>query len=252
MHGGIDGFSRKVLWLKAGPSNNDPRYIANFYINFIKKNRRIPAIIRSDAGTENVIMRDLQIALRLDHGDRMSGRKSFLVGPTTANQRIERLWGTLNMHFTQFWRNVFAEMRDTGILNNHNHIDIECIRYCFLPIIQSQLQDCITSWNSHTVRAQRRNQLLTLPGKPDILYYQPELFGKVDQSFPLPCTDQAISELENMFTERFPFRGCFANFIEVVNLLTGLPPDFTPVPHTVWVALDFFSVLITVCDFFDT
>ncbi|CAC5383264.1 unnamed protein product [Mytilus coruscus] len=55
IHGGIDGFSRKVLWLKAGPSNNDPRYIANFYINFIKENCRIPAIIRSDAGTENVI-----------------------------------------------------------------------------------------------------------------------------------------------------------------------------------------------------
>ena len=118
IHGAVDGFSRKVLWLEAGPSNNNPRYIVRFYMDFVKEYRFVPKIVRSDAGTENVIMRDLQIAMRMDHRDDMSGRKSFMIGRSTANQRIARLWGTLNTQFTQFWRNFFVEMCDSGIFSN--------------------------------------------------------------------------------------------------------------------------------------
>lgn len=251
IHGAVDGFSRKVLWLKAGPSNNDPRYIAHFYMNFIKNSGRVPKIIRSDAGTENVIMRDLHIALRMDHGDDMSGRKSFLTGRSTANQRIERLWGVLNIHFTQFWRNFFAEMRDSAIFNDSNLVHIECIRYCFLPVIQTQLNSFMESWNSHSVRAQRQNQLLTPTGKPDVLYFQPELFETIDNSLPLPCTYQALDELTHEFTKSFPFRGCSEDFINIVSFLTNLTPNETPAPQTFHDAFRLFCALLTVCDYLD-
>ncbi|CAG2242609.1 unnamed protein product [Mytilus edulis] len=55
IHGAIDGYSRRILWLKAGCSNNNPRYIAKFYIDFVKELRRVPRAIRADAGTENVL-----------------------------------------------------------------------------------------------------------------------------------------------------------------------------------------------------
>jgi hypothetical protein len=70
IHGAVDGFSRRILWLKAGPSNKNPRIIA---------------------GIENVIMKDIQITLRSFNSDSMKGLNSVSIGRSTANQRIEML-----------------------------------------------------------------------------------------------------------------------------------------------------------------
>ncbi|VDI39125.1 Hypothetical predicted protein [Mytilus galloprovincialis] len=102
IHGAIDGYSRKLLWLVASPSNNNPRYVGYWYLNWIKERKMLPRVVRSDAGTENVIMRDLQRSLRHNQNDEMSGQNSFLVGRSVANKRIERLWGTLKTSFIQF------------------------------------------------------------------------------------------------------------------------------------------------------
>ncbi|OWF39875.1 hypothetical protein KP79_PYT11247 [Mizuhopecten yessoensis] len=86
IHGAIDGFSRKILWLKAGPSNNNPRVIARYCIACLKEMNDIPRMVRSDAGSENVIIRDIQVALRSFHHGNMSDENSFTVGRSTANQ----------------------------------------------------------------------------------------------------------------------------------------------------------------------
>ena len=38
IHGGIDGFSRKLLWLHVDQTNNDPWYIAKYYMDYVKRN----------------------------------------------------------------------------------------------------------------------------------------------------------------------------------------------------------------------
>lgn len=139
IHGAIDGYSRKMLWSTASRSNNNPRFIAYWFLSWIRKIKRIPRAIRSDAGTENVLMRDLQRALRHDHNDNMSGRNSFLIGRSVANQRIERFWGTLKTNFTHYWRNHFRDLQDTGVLDVSSPIHIECVRFCYLSIVQHQL-----------------------------------------------------------------------------------------------------------------
>ena len=35
IHRCMDGYSRKIIWLKASPSNNDPQIIADIYIKCI-------------------------------------------------------------------------------------------------------------------------------------------------------------------------------------------------------------------------
>lgn len=70
IQGAIDGHSRKVLWLQ----NNFPKRVVRYHLNYIKTIRHVPIIFRADLGTENCVIRDLQIALRYNHGDLISGR----------------------------------------------------------------------------------------------------------------------------------------------------------------------------------
>ena len=41
IHGCIDGFSRKILWCHVDATNNDPRYIAKYYYDFVKFSKGI-------------------------------------------------------------------------------------------------------------------------------------------------------------------------------------------------------------------
>ena len=42
IHGGIDGFSRKILWLKVSTTNNDPLVVANYFLQFLMRYRMAP------------------------------------------------------------------------------------------------------------------------------------------------------------------------------------------------------------------
>lgn len=54
IHGCIDGFSRKVMWLNVGTSNKNPKSVAHHYLQTIEKLKLLPTLLRSDRGTENV------------------------------------------------------------------------------------------------------------------------------------------------------------------------------------------------------
>lgn len=169
IHGAIDGYSRKLLWLKAGPSNNNPYYVARFFVDHISARDRFPRCIRMDAGTENVVIRDLQTAL---FACLRETAPPFLVGRSSANQIIERFWGSLRISCTDFWMNYFKDMRDAGILNDSDPLHIECIRFCYLPLIETQLDIFRQTWNVHRIRQQHSSDVPS--GVPNVLYYQPE------------------------------------------------------------------------------
>ena len=53
IHGAIDGYSRRILWLRVMCTNNDPQVIAGFYIQCIKQIRgegggSVPRVLRGD------------------------------------------------------------------------------------------------------------------------------------------------------------------------------------------------------------
>lgn len=249
IHGAIDGFSRKILWLHAGPSNNNPRYIAKYFLDFIKERRCLPRAIRSDHGTENVLIRDLQMALRFNHNDDMSGLRSFLFGRSTANQRIERLWRNLSESVTNFWKNTLRDMCDAGDFSPSNPLHIECVRFCFLPLIQSQLQTFMDIWNTHRIRPQRRLEE-TPAGIPNVLYYQPQMYNCADYSFALPCNLQSIDALSRDYSDDMPIRGCSDDFLEFIRFLTNQPPQDTLLPRNMEKAIEIFFTLIYACDMF--
>lgn len=118
-------FSRRLLWMSVLPSNNNPKYVAQLYIDFVKEMKGnsqqcynrcfspvhltywilmappfritppprllmyftgVPRCIRADRGTENVLVADIQRAFRSLHEDDMFGERSFLFGKSTTNQ----------------------------------------------------------------------------------------------------------------------------------------------------------------------
>lgn len=112
IHGAIDGYSRRIMWLEVGASNNDPKCIAYYYLNTIKKMKCAPRVIRGDCGTENSNISFLQLLLRYNHRDSLAGMKSFMYGKSTSNQRIEAWWSYLRRQGVHWWINKLNDLRD--------------------------------------------------------------------------------------------------------------------------------------------
>lgn len=60
VHGASDGISRKIIWLTASHTNKNPRHVALNFVEFLRQSKRVPRLVRSDAGTKNVIIRSIQ------------------------------------------------------------------------------------------------------------------------------------------------------------------------------------------------
>ena len=92
IHGAIDGYSRKIIWLEVATTNNDPSVVGSYFLNSIKTLNLLPRCIRGDRGSENTTVCGIQRFLRRADRDSVSGIKSFIYGPSTSNQRIEAWW----------------------------------------------------------------------------------------------------------------------------------------------------------------
>lgn len=53
IHGAIDGFSRRILWLEVASSNSDPAVIGSYFLNCVKQLHGCPPNARTDPDTEN-------------------------------------------------------------------------------------------------------------------------------------------------------------------------------------------------------
>ena len=138
INGCIDGFSRNIVWLEASTTNSDPKVVAYYYIQAVKRKAGCPRRIRSDMGTENTYIEQMQIFLRRNHQDEMSGPKSFLYGKSTHNQRIEWFWGCLRKKVGQFWMDLFQGLSNDTVDTSFcgSFLDKSLVQFCFIKLIQ--------------------------------------------------------------------------------------------------------------------
>jgi hypothetical protein len=242
IHGAIDGFSRRIIWLKAGFTNSDPRYIAGLYMDHVLNTMSVPRQVRHDAGTENGILVDLHIALRSSHQDSIEGLPVHLSGRSTANQRIEMFWGILNRAVIFYWRSLFRDMRDEGILCNADPIHLECVRFCFMRVIQDSLDMFRTTWNGHRIRRQRNTE--SLSGKPNVLYFQPQLYHAHDYARSVLYHREDVRQVASVHTLRYPELGCSGEFVQIMAIISGFNPDELVQPRTRQQALELFAAVI--------
>ena len=177
IHGCIDGFSRRILWLEIVKSNNDPHVVGKLFIKCVKEMQFCPTLLRTDRGTENGIMATIQCFLRRNHTDSLSELKAHRYGSSHTNQRVEAWWATLRKSWSSWWMNFFKDLIARGLLDTSNVLHLQCLWFCFYPIMQEALNEIRESWNCHYVRKSRHD---TVPGRPNELFFLPESVGAED------------------------------------------------------------------------
>ncbi len=167
IHGCIDGFSRKVIWLCVTRSNNSPNNIAAYYLDAVEEHGGCPVNLRTDPGTENGTMAGIQAFFTNDED-------SHRYVPSTRNQRIEAWWSALRKAYTGWWIHFFKDISDSGIVDLTSQYEKECLWFCFSNHLQAGLDEIKDHWNTHYIRGSRHE---TVKGRPDSLYYLPENHG---------------------------------------------------------------------------
>lgn len=190
IHGCIDGFSRKIMWLEVGPSNKLPDVIAQYYLNAVSK-YGCPRNVKADDGTEHALIEPIHVALRMIDSDENTALNSFSITTSPQNQRIEAYWSILQRDRIGWWKNFFQDLVDLDMFNCDSVI-IECIRFCFLPLIRKELNSVKNDWNCHII-SKSRNQ--GPRGRPDTMYYLPHLFDTQDFKVNVPREDFADIEM---------------------------------------------------------
>ncbi|XP_028409540.1 uncharacterized protein LOC114532161 [Dendronephthya gigantea] len=215
IHGALDGYSRRVLWLEVGPSNNDPRIVGQYYLNYIRQIGGAPRIVRSDYGTENVHIAAMQRFFRSSANDSFSGDKSFMYGKSTSNQRIEAWWSQLRRAGANWWINYFKDLRDTGVYREGQIIDEECLKFCYYNIIKDELYKIASHWNVHCIRPSSNAE--SPSGRPDTLYFLPEVNETRD--YTTRAFDADINVAEEMCCVQNPPNGCEHEFNELATII---------------------------------
>ena len=190
IHGCIDGFSRKLIWLNFVPSNNDPFVIARLYLNQVINLGGCPKRVRSDRGSENIVVAAIQCFFRRHGSGPFSSLDAHIYGTSTGNQHQEAWWSFYRRSRSTWIINFFKDMVEAGELDTSDDLQKVCLRHCFGPLLQKDLDIVKTHWNTHYIR---KSHCETQAGRPDELYCLADMFNKENQL--CLCDEKDIEEM---------------------------------------------------------
>ena len=153
IHGGIDGFSRTVVFLRCA-DNNRASTVLTAFTNAVQ-NHGLPERIRTYLGGENVDTWRYMV-------EQHASMNVVVTGSSTHNERIERLWRDVFRCVGSLYRDTFCMLEEESHLNPLNEIDLYCLLYVFIPRINSTLDGFVESWNNHALSTENNltpNQL---------------------------------------------------------------------------------------------
>ena len=145
---------------------------------------------------------------------------SFIAGPSTHNQRIERLWREVYRCVCHINYYTFYAMETSGPLNVEDPIHLFTLHTIFIPRINKALEDFSEAFNNHSVSTEgnwtpyqmwmngmmhRNNPLAhgALDGEPDDL----ELYG-YDPEGPSP-----LDETNNVVVEPIALNNFMESYV---------------------------------------
>ena len=147
IYGGLDGFSRMIVYLKCSTNNKSATVMNEFY--HATTQYGVPSRVRSDKGGENILVCHFMVSVR------GVGRRSHIAGCSTRNQRIERLWRDVFRCVASTYHALFHAMEAVGVLDPDNEIDLFALHCLYLPRINNSLEEFTKAWNKHPLRTEQ-------------------------------------------------------------------------------------------------
>lgn len=217
IHGCIDGFSRKILWLRVVKSNNNPLTVASIYLDVVKEFGYFPYCVRTDCGSENNILAAAQCFFHRDNDNEMP----HMFGSSHHNQRIEAWWSQFRRLKSNAIINMFKDLVNSGLYNCGSEFERAVARYCFGPLIQSELDACKEEWNCHYIR---KSEYSAINGRPDYLYFFPGR-NYSDKQSPIVLEDvTVINDYVSDSSENEEDDGVFMEYCDNIFQELNLPP----------------------------
>ena len=119
-------------------------------------------------------------------------------GSSPANQRIEGWWSFYRKNRSGWWIDFFKSLMEQEIFNPGDEIQMACLWFCFAQLLQDDLDKVKEHWNTHLIRGSRHD---TISGRPDELFFLPELHGGEDDLLHPVLDDEIQSIRENLTYE---------------------------------------------------
>ncbi|CAC5404069.1 unnamed protein product [Mytilus coruscus] len=148
--GGVDGFSRMTMFLNVVITTR-LKTVLNCFCQ-VSPTSVCPLRVRSDKGLESVSVADFMLSER--------GDGSMLTGPSTHNQRIERLWRDIFEGVLCYFYNLFYYMEDQDILDPFKLQHLAALHFIYIGEINRRLQLWKTAWAGHRMRTVKSSPLI--------------------------------------------------------------------------------------------
>ena len=146
IHGGIDGYSRLVVFLHAS-TNNQASTVLECFRGAVNR-YNLPSRVRTDLGLENIEVGRFMLQCR------GINRGSIITGTSVHNQRIERLWREVNSIVTSRFINIFAYL-ESFLLDTTSELHLFVLHHVYVPLINQALEELRASWNNHLLSTER-------------------------------------------------------------------------------------------------
>lgn len=132
--------SRKVIWLKAAYTRSNPHVTGGYFMEALEQFGGCHWILRTDLGTENVVVRDIQTHLHCSDGDSRSSEQSYFAEAITTNWRIESSWEILRKEGMECWIQLLCKMEDEGLFVG-DYLDKSLVQLCFSEYYLGEIEE---------------------------------------------------------------------------------------------------------------
>jgi len=190
IYAAVDAYSRKIIWSYCGNANRAQLSVLKQYLTAVKSQGFCPNFLRTDKGTETIMLADAHFSLYVEAALREQWSEEqylairltdcYIYGPSTRNIRIEGLWRQQRYTTTGTWISYFAYLKDADVYRQWERADRIILLFVFMPIIRQELVTFVNTHNAHPIRRQR-NRVHHVAGVPNELYRRPSCGFAIDQ-----------------------------------------------------------------------